>query len=182
MTHIDLDAIRSTDGAARTRAYFAALEITEQPVDWAYEVWDDLLTMLKHKDNHQRTIAAQLLSNLAMSDPEQRMLKDFNAVLSVTRDVRTVTARHSLQSIWKIGTVGEPQQQLVVDGLAQRFHECSTEKNCTLIRYDISKAMRKLYDAVQDQSIRATTLALIATETDTKYRIKYTSVWKGTAE
>jgi len=71
-------------------------------VDWAYEVWDDLIEMLSDKDNHVRAIGAQVLCNLARSDPKGRMLKDFEKLLVVTRDERFVTARHTFQAIWKV--------------------------------------------------------------------------------
>jgi hypothetical protein len=170
--------LRSDDGDLRYGAFMALLAITDQPVDWAYQVWDELRANLHHKDNHQRAIAAQLLCNLAKSDPEQRMLKDFGALFAVTRDERFVTARHSLQAIWKVALAGQQHQQLVVDQLASRFRECVTEKNATLIRYDIIEDLRKLYDVVQDEQVRETALALIATEEDSKYRKKYAGVWR----
>ena len=83
-----LEDIRSGDGQAQNRAYTALMAATEQPVDWAYEVWDDLLAGLTHKDNHVRAISAQVLSNLAKSDPQGRMLADFDRLLAVTRDER----------------------------------------------------------------------------------------------
>jgi hypothetical protein len=152
---------------------------TEIPVVWAYEVWDELLAGLRDKDNHVRAITAQVLSNLAKSDPEMRMLHDFAALLAVTKDERFVTARHCLQSLWKVGLAGEEQQKVCVDGLEQRFHECSTEKNCTLIRYDIIQDLRSMYDAVNDERIREKALALIETEEDLKYRKKYATLWRG---
>jgi hypothetical protein len=89
------------------------LEATQTPVNWAYEVWDDLVRDLADEDNHVRAIAAQLLCNLAKSDPRGRILYDFDALLSMTRDERFVTARHSLQVIWKGGVAGERQRQRV---------------------------------------------------------------------
>lgn len=53
---------------------------------WAYDVWDALLRNLAHEDNHDRAIAAQVLCNLAKSDPESRMLRDFGDLFAVTRD------------------------------------------------------------------------------------------------
>lgn len=141
-------------------------------------MWDELVARLYHENNHQRSIAAQLLCNLAKSDPERRILDDFGALLAVTKDEKFVTARHTLQAIWKVGLAGAEQQKVVVDGLAGRFHDCKDEKNCTLIRYDIAQGLRQLYDAVQDESIRDRSLALIAREDDEKYRKKYVSVWK----
>jgi hypothetical protein len=125
-----------------------------------------------------RTRAAQLLAGLAKSDPKQRMLKDFDAVMAVTRDEKFVTARHALQAAWKVGLAGKKHQVPVVDRMGKRFEECAAEKNCSLIRYDIEVGLRKLYDAAGDENIRKTALALIETEPDLKYRKKYARVWK----
>ena len=179
ITRTNLENLHSEDRALQNQAFFFVLEATDKPVDWAYEVWDEMVATLRHKDNHQRAIAAQVLSNLAKSDPENRMLKDFDALLAVTKDERFVTARHCLQSLWKVGAAGEKQQQKVVDGLTGRFNECITEKNTTLIRYDIIEDLRKLYDVVKDDTVRERALELIETEEDVKYRKKYARLWRG---
>jgi hypothetical protein len=177
-TRAIFEDLRSSDGDLRYRALNEMLALTEQPVAWAYEVWDELLATLGHKDAHQRAIAAQLLCNLARSDPEARMLSDFDAVLALTRDAKFVTARHTLQALWKVGLAGERQRQLVVERLAARFANCAAEKNCTLIRYDISEGLRRLYDAVNDEAVRSTALRLIESEEDAKYRKKYALLWR----
>jgi hypothetical protein len=173
VTRTNLNNLRSQDRDLQNRAFFAVLEATDQPVDWAYEVWDNLVRGLSDKDNHVRAIAAQVLCSLARSDPENRMLRDFEALLAVTRDERFVTARHCLQALWKVGVAGQAQQTLLVEGLERRFNECITEKNCTLIRYDIIQSLRNVYDQVGDEAIREKALALIETEADLKYRKKY---------
>jgi hypothetical protein len=180
ITRTNLDNLRSEDKDLQNTAFFYVIEVTDKPVEWAYDVWDEMVADLSHRDNHRRAIAAQVLANLANSDPENRMLRDFDALLAVTKDERFVTARHCMQSIWKVGVAGKPQQQNLVDGLTARFNECITEKNCTLIRYDIIQSLRNLYDAVNDDAIKVKALALIETEDDIKYRKKYAGVWRGT--
>jgi len=177
-TRTNLDNLHSEDGDTRFKAMNTILKLTEDRVDWAYEVWDDLLEHLRHANNHQRAIAAQVLCNLAKSDTENRMARDFAALLAVTKDERFVTARHCLQSLWKVGAAGKKLQKIVVDGLAGRFNECASEKNCTLIRYDIIQGLKRLYDAVKDETVREKAMQLIGTETDDKYREKYASVWR----
>lgn len=174
----NLQNLRSDDRMLQNQAFESILAATEKPVDWAYEAWDGLVADLRHSDNHVRAIAAQVLCNLAKSDPERRMLKDFDALLLVTKDERFVTARHCLQALWKIGIVGKEQRDRLVEGLAFRFRECIAEKNCTLIRYDIIQDFRNLYDVVKDETIRTRALQLIESEEDLKYRKKYASVWK----
>jgi len=97
----------------------------------ANEVWDEMVVALSEKNNRVRAIAAQVLCNLAKSDPDNRMLTDHDALLAVTKEERFVTTRHCLQSLWKVGTAGEIQQQLLVDGLESRYYEYLAEKNCT---------------------------------------------------
>jgi hypothetical protein len=177
LTRTHLDNIRSKDKELQNKAYFYILNITEKPFDWAYDVWDEMVAGLRHEDNHVRAIAAQVLCNLAKSDPKERILKDFNALLDVTRDERFVTARHCLQSLWKVGVAGKKQQTMYMDGLERRFKECLTEKNCTLIRYDILQSMRNVYDTIKDEKIKKKALELTETEEDLKYRKKYASLW-----
>ena len=85
-----LDNIRSEDGQLQNKAYLYLMEKTEKPVSWAYEAWDELVDGLTHKDNHVRAVAAQVLANLAKSDPKGRMFKDFDKLLAVTKDERFV--------------------------------------------------------------------------------------------
>ena len=108
----------------------------------------------KPADNHQRAIAAQLLCNLAKSDPEQRMLRDFDRLIAVTHDKRFVTARHSLQALWKVGAVSPAHQELVLAWLVARFQAAAAEKNGTLIRSDLVAGLGQLYAQTRDEQVR----------------------------
>ena len=176
-TRKHIDHLRSEDRDLQNQAFSYILRETEMPVDWAYEIWDELVAGLRHKDNHVRAISAQVLANLAKSDPKNRMRKDFPALMAVTGDEKFVTARHTLQSIWKVGRE-KKMQKTVVDALADWFKNCIIHKNCTLIRYDIIQDFRNLYDEVGDEKIKERALALIETEEDPKYKKKYAGVWK----
>jgi hypothetical protein len=184
ITRTNLTNIHSADKEAQNTAYYALVAATEAPVDWGYEAWDELLANLGSPENRVRSISSQLLANLAArSDPHGRMLDDFDRLLAVTKDERFVTARHCLQSLWKVGTAGKAQQERVVSGLSQRFAECAAEKNGTLIRYDIIQGLRNLYDAVKEESVKQQALkqralALIESEPDLKYRKKYAGLWR----
>ncbi|HEY3476787.1 MAG TPA: hypothetical protein VGK56_19375 [Anaerolineales bacterium] len=176
-TRKQLDNLRSTDRDLQNEAYSYILKKTEKPVNWAYEVWDQFVKDLQHKDNHVRAISAQILANLSQSDPDGRMQQDFPALMAVTRDERFVTARHALQSVWKVGRE-QKMRETVVETLADRFRNCTAEKNWSLIRFDIVQGLRNLYDEVRDEKIKQKALELIETETDIKYRKKYASVWR----
>ena len=68
-TQTNLQNLWSADRELQNKAFSLVLDATDKPVDWAYEVWDDVVKNLTHKDNHNRAIAAQVLCNLAKSDP-----------------------------------------------------------------------------------------------------------------
>ncbi|MEP6844710.1 MAG: hypothetical protein ABI861_01845 [Panacibacter sp.] len=180
ITRNHLNNLQSKDAALRYESFQFIINLTNHPVDWAYDVWDDLIVMIKKGDNHQRTIAVQLLSNLAKSDSENRMQHDLDKLMVVTKDEKFVTARHSLLALWKIAVVNKSLQQMVIDRLAKRYKECITEKNCTLVRYDIMCVLRKIYDHVHNDPVKTLALSLIETEKDSKYQKKYTGVWKDT--
>jgi hypothetical protein len=176
-----MNEVKSADKDCQSRAYQTLLKMTAEHVDWAYEVWDDLLRLTAEGDNRQRSIAGQVLSNLAKSDPKLRIMRDAERLIALTRDERFVTARHVLLSLWKIAIVGKRQRKAIVDGLVCRFEECTAEKNCTLIRYDIQCVFKKIYEMTGDESLRSTAERLISLEEDAKYKKKYGTVWRSAA-
>ena len=170
--------IRSSDRQVQGRAYEALIAATDVPVEWAYEVWDDLVTDLGHQNNRVRSISAQVLCNLAKSDPQERIIGDFPRLLQLTKDERFVTARHCLQSLWKIGVAGPAQREVYRIGMEGRFADCRSEKNWSLIRSDIVESLGQVYRHTDDELVRATAEGLIASEDDEKYRAKYAKVWR----
>jgi len=173
-----LDHLWSKDRQLQNNAFLAMLKATDKPVDWAYEAWDELLANLTDPDNHNRAIAAQVLCNLAKSDPRRQMLRDFDRLLAVTKDERFVTARHCMQALWKVGVAGAEQQKMYLHGLERRVKECITEKNGTVIRYDILQSLRNVYDATREDRLKDAAWELIEIEDDLKYRKKYASLWR----
>jgi hypothetical protein len=173
-----LDTIKGKDKTLRYDSYQFLINATKEKVNWAYEVWNELLDMAQNGDNHQRTIAVQLLSALAKSDTKNKLQHDLPILITVTHDEKFVTVRHSLQSLWKIGIANAQLKELITEELCKRFIASETEKNCTLIRYDIIEVFRKMYNVLHDAGTKDTALSLIDMETDLKYRKKYLSLWK----
>ncbi len=85
-----MEDLRSADKDRQNAAFASLEEATYEPVDWAYAVWDDLLRILIEGDNRQRAIGAQILCNLAKSDPKGRIVQDVEALLRVTKDEQTI--------------------------------------------------------------------------------------------
>lgn len=106
------------------------------------------------------------------------MMKDFPKLWEVTKDEKFVTARHSLQSVWRVGIAGTDQKEMVMEYMIDRFKNCVDEKNFTFIRNDMIQNMRNLYDHYGDQDIKQTVLDLINTVDNEKYQKKYRNIWK----
>ncbi|WP_341300766.1 hypothetical protein MHB44_21200 [Lysinibacillus sp. FSL H8-0500] len=162
------------DQATQYESYEKLLKIMEEPVDWTYAVWEQLIQALTYSNHHSRARAAQILCALAAkSDPEERVLEDFLKIWAVTYDDETTTARLTLQAIWKIGLAGPVQRDLVVSYLAKRFQTCLDEKHPTLIRYDIIVSFKQLYDALHDPKLLEIAQRLIDEEQEIQYKKKY---------
>ncbi|RSD23268.1 hypothetical protein [Mesobacillus subterraneus] len=170
--------LEADDKEAQYEAFKGIMAATDEQVDWAYEVWDQLKDWLSDKDPHRRSRAAQFLSGLAKSDPENRILIDFPELWEVTKDEKFVTARHALQSIWKVGLGGDEQRQLGIQHFTERFRNGGEEKNYTLRRHDMIVGLKNLYDELKDEQIKQTAMELIELESDVKYQKKYKAVWK----
>lgn len=168
--------LKSKNRTKQYEAYQNIREAIKEPVDWAYDTWDELVNGLASKDNHTRSRSAQFLAFLAISDPEERIFEIFPKLWEVTKDEKFVTARHSLQAIWRVGLAGTAQKDLLVEQLAERFRQCEGEKNYTLIRADIIQNFRNLYDELAEEQLIETALQLIEYETDEKYKKKYTKI------
>ncbi len=153
------------------------LRVTDERAS-AYEVWEDLVEKLVHQDIHQRAIAAQVVSNLAKSDSENRMLNDFEALLTVTKDEKFNAARHILQPMSKVGLAGKRQRQMVVDALVQRFNDCRTETSGSPVRSNILEGLHKPNGQTVAQEIKDKALASIDSEEDEKCRKKDVRLWK----
>lgn len=166
------------DKDLQIEAFIAINATIKEEVDWAYEVWDQLKEWLTDADNHRRSRGAQFLAGLAKSDPEKRILNDFPALWEVTKDPKFVTARHSLQSIWRVGLAGKEQKEMVLNHIEDRFLNGAHEKHYTLIRFDMIQGLKNLYDALKEEEIKQIAMDLIETEEDIKYRKKYMTVWK----
>lgn len=176
------DLFELSKNGTKEERYNALIELNstlEQPVDWAYDVWDDLIELLSDKDGHQRSRAAQYLSRLAAySDPEDRILKDFDALWQVTFDEKFVTARHTIQTLWRVGLGSDAAKNLFLEHVIDRFNDGDKEKNYTLIRNDFLQGMRNLYDETHDEVIKTQALELIDSVDDPKYQKKYAKIWK----
>lgn len=176
----------SGDADRAYRAFVQLMAEAEAGASWAYEVWDDLVVGLASADNHQRAFSVQLLARLALSDPEQRMLKDFEAVARTMRDERFVTARHTVQSIWRVALAGTAQRDLALDALEAWFHGCVSHKNAALIRTDLITSLGQLAQALSandsDPAGRAAVQcladALIAGEAEDKAKKKQLAAWR----
>ena len=172
------DARDSDDRDASYKALVELFALTEKPVNWAYDVWDRMISEIRHTDGHRRAFAAQMLARLAISDPDQRMLRDFPKVAAVMKDEKTVTARHTLQSLWRIGLAGPKHAKLVLNALEKRFRECAKEKNGSLWRSDVIECMARLAKATGDPSVQERAEALMYSEHDPVCQKSQRAAWR----
>jgi hypothetical protein len=168
----------STDDKIRMQALQTILALTEVKVDWACEVWEDLLARLNHENSYQRSIAIMLLCNLAKSDRENRLGGSLNQLLAHTKDEKFITSRQCIQNLWKAAAADQANRGKVLKHLEKRFKECAGEKHANLLRQDIIQSIKSLYVMDKDEALIDMAQSLIAGEEDEKNRKKYEAVLK----
>jgi hypothetical protein len=171
--------LESTDDKVRYSAFQTFLSLTDEKVDWVYDIWDGLLEKLKSDNSYQRSIAIMLFCNLAKSDHENRMAGVLNDLLAHTRDEKFITSRQCIQNIWKIAAVNRQYRNIILDHLEKRFRECREESHYNLIRMDILQSIMSLFSVEKDDQLLIKVRELITLEEDPKYRKGYSKLLKG---
>ncbi len=170
--------LESTDDKVRLNALQTLLKLTEDKVDWVYDIWDDLLQKLNHENSYQRSIAIMVLCNLAKSDTENRISVSLNLLLAHTKDDKFITSRQCIQNIWKVATTSEQTQKRVLTHLEKRFRECIEENHYNLLRQDIIQSIRLLYENEKDDILLTRAQELVREEKEEKHRKKYEAILK----
>jgi hypothetical protein len=168
-----IDKLESTDDKIRLNALQTLLRVTENKVDWIYEVWDHLLEKLDNQNSYQRSIGIMLLCNLAKSDGEDRLKHSLDRLLRHTKDEKFITSRQCIQNIWKAAATNKPNRGKVLKHLEKRFVECAGEKHYNLLRQDMIQSMVSLSKHEGDEGLLARVQVLIAKEQEVKYHRQY---------
>ncbi len=171
-----IDNLASTDDKIRFAALQSILKMTDDKVNWVYEVWNDLVDKLDDKNSYQRSVAILVLCNLAKSDAENRIEACLHCLLAHTRDEKFITTRQCIQNIWKVAASNRQARDVVLDHLEKQFAECAGEKHYNLIRSDIIQSMRLLSDCDHDGRLLARAKDLAKTEPEEKYRKQYEAI------
>ena len=170
------DNLTSSDDKVRMNALQGMLKLTDQKVDWVYDIWNGLFEILNHENSFHRSIAIKVICNLAKSDSENRLSGSLGMLLAHTTDEKFITSRQCIQSIWKAALTSKQARKKILEHLEKQFRECRGEKHYNLIRADIIQSILYIYDEEKDEPFLARTRTLIAEEKVEKYRKQYEAI------
>lgn len=171
-----IDNLGSSDDKVRLDALQTILRLTDERVEWAYDVWDNLVEKLNNENSYQRSIGILVLCNLAKSDSQHRLENSLGLLLAHTKDDKFITSRQCIQNIWKVAAASKQSRGEVLNHLEKRFRECGAEKHYNLIRQDILQSMRCLYEDEKDDTLITRARELASEEKEGKYRKQYEAV------
>lgn len=167
----------SKEDKLRMDALQTILHITDEKVDWVYEVWDDLLQKLDDENSFQRSIAIMVLCNLAKSDSENRMKGIIDRLLIHTRDEKFITSRQCLQNIWKTAIVDPTLKEKILAHLEIQYKNCTCDQHYNLIRQDILQSMKTISGELNESTILEKAYGLAQMEENVKYRKKFLEIF-----
>jgi len=171
-----LDNLGSVDNHVRHEALESVLQLTQDTVGWADDVWDELVAKLADSSSYQRSIGLMVLCNLAKSVTAVHMAQSLPVMLEHTKDEKFITSRQCLQNIWKVAAAHGSLAESVLEHLQTRFLECADEPHANLLRRDIIESMKSLCDVMHDPAIRRRAQGLIQTEPMAKFRTQYEKI------
>ncbi len=150
----------SKDDVIRKSALDELMALTEDRVDWIYDVLDIICAKFDSENSFQRNIGAMLAASLAKSDTKGALLGEAMARFTAQMDdVKFITARITLQAAGRYASAGEPYAKGIAEGLVNalknsRHHD--THGN--LIRLDAVTSLREILknypDAVDIEEAR----------------------------
>jgi hypothetical protein len=106
------------------------------------------------------------------------VLDDLDHLVSATYDERFVTARHVLSEMWRVGLTEASARGALVDKLAERSANATSERNAALVRYDIVCCLRGLFAETADSKVQQSAAALIAGEIEPSTAAKMRRAWR----
>jgi hypothetical protein len=168
-----VENLAAVDDRVRFEALELLLQLTQGRVNWADDVWDEMLRKLEEANSYQRSIGLMMLCNLAKSDTSGRMSSTLPLLLAHTRDEKFITSRQCLQNVWKIAAADTSLTESVLGHLEERFVDCADEPHANLLRRDIVQSFRSLYDAQGDPEVWRRGHALVENEPTDKSRKQY---------
>lgn len=146
-----MDGVGSKNNKIRKEALDTLLDLTEEKVEWVYEIWGTLVDKLYSENSYQRSIGVFLLSNLAKSDYKHRFYEVIDRYLELMEDEKFITARQTIQSSWKVAVELKNLTDRITKYLLKM---CSENKFLTqhanLIRRDIIMSLCNIHNACID--------------------------------
>lgn len=146
-----IDELSSKNNKIRKNALDMLLEITNEKVDWIYNVWDIMIEKLDSTNSYQRSIGIFILSNLAKSDYDKKFLDIIDRYLELMEDEKFITSRQTILSSWKVAVALEPLRSKIVDYLIKMFSDNEhLSSHANLIRKDIAESLINIHKEYKD--------------------------------
>lgn len=130
----------------RKQALDIILDLTLNQVDWIYDYWDIFVKKLNSNNSYQRTIGMLVISNLALSDKEDRIVEHIDKYLAMMEDEKFITSRQTIQSSYKIALIKPAVREFVIEYLLKMFtNNIHLKSHANLVRRDIINSLCKIY-------------------------------------
>lgn len=146
-----VDELGSKNNKVRKNALDTLLDMTQEKVDWVYEVWGTLVDKLASDNSYQRSIGIFLLSNLIKSDYEHRFFEVIDRYLELMEDEKFITSRQTIQTSWKVAIQLDELRDKIIHYLLKMFSENKfLSLHANLIRKDIIMSLCNIHNVYKD--------------------------------
>jgi hypothetical protein len=142
-----LNSILSHRDEERYPAFQVVLIVSEQQPAALYPAWKQFESMLGSQNSYFRSIALQVIANLAKADTENHFEKIFDSYFNVLRSNKTITAIYATNNAWKIA-LAKPELQGKITNLLLNIDRIHQGKQKDLLKGHAIESFSRYYGEV----------------------------------
>jgi hypothetical protein len=146
-----LAGIVAKDDVYRFNCFQVLYQISQEQPHALYPEWNYFVELLDSDNSYHRSIAAQLIANLAQADAENRLEGFFDRYFALLDDEKIITARQFAQHVGRIARAKPHLQARVAERLLAVDQTHHTESRKDLLKGDIIAAFDEFFADSPDQ-------------------------------
>jgi hypothetical protein len=130
--------------------FYVIEQVSLRAPELIYPFWDNIVSLLTHKNSYHRDFGLVLLANLTAVDAEQKFTLVFKDYLRLTSDAKFMTADYCIKNLKKIAANRPDLIPAILDRLLDLEAASSYRPNqLALLKFGVLDLIAQVYDALE---------------------------------
>jgi hypothetical protein len=126
--------------------YYVVSKASEDKPELFLHYWDEVVSLLDHKNSYHRDIAMTIIANLTRVEHENLFAKIFESYLTHINDIKFMTGKCCIQNSLKILKNKPEYKDQIISRLLDVDNQCTyPDKQRELLKFDILEIVDGVY-------------------------------------